>query len=98
MSLMSCMKRAILITFTLSVFATPLSAAEKEKPHWSDQQLKSWLGRKINVDYVSCSSTGCMVVRSAMLKEVKKDAIIVIVNGAPFYIPKYMLKTVELAK
>jgi hypothetical protein len=98
MSLMSCMKKAILIVGILGVFVVPLSAAEKEQPHWSDQELKRWLGRKVNVDYESCGPSGCVVVRSAMLKEVTEDTIIVIVNGSPFLIPKYMIRAVELSK
>jgi hypothetical protein len=98
MNLMSCMKKAILIVFILSVFPTPLSAAEKEKPHWSDQELKRWLGRKVNVDYEACGPAGCVVVRSALLKQVTEDAVIVIVNGSPFLIPKYMIKRLELSK
>ena len=98
MNLKSCMKKATLIFFILSVFARPLSAAEKERYPWTDQELKRWLGKKVNVDYKACDSTGCVVVRSAVLKDVTEDAIVVIVNGSPFLIPKHMLTTIELSK
>jgi hypothetical protein len=98
MSLMSCIKKAILIVSVLGVFASPLSAAEKDQPYWSNQELKRWLGKKVDVNYQACDSNGCVVVRSAMLKKVTEDAIIVFVNDAPFLIPKYMIKAVKLSK
>jgi len=56
------------------------------------------LERKVNVDYVACSPIGCVPVRSATLKEVTEQAIIVMVDGSPFLIPKYMIRKVELAE
>jgi hypothetical protein len=92
------MKRTILIVIILCLFSVPLSAAEKQRPPGFDQGLKGWLGKKVNVDYDACSPTGCVMVRNAVLTEVTRDAIIVIVNGSPFLIPKYIVTRVELSK
>ena len=55
------------------------------------------LGRKVDVDYEACTQTGCVLVRNAELKEVNDKAIIVILRGSPFLIPKYMIKRVALS-
>jgi hypothetical protein len=98
MSHLSGIKKTILIALLLSLFFSPVSAGEKKKPRQFDQPLKKWVGKRVNVDYEACDPTGCVLVRSAMLKEVTEDAIIVIVNGSPFLIPKYMVKKVELSR
>ena len=72
-----------------------LVQAEEDISH---EKWKSWIGEKVDVDYVACDSKGCLLVRSARLKEVSEKAIIVIIRGSPFYIPKYMIKRVALSK
>jgi hypothetical protein len=86
------------MVFILSLLATPLTGADKEEAYGSTEKLKPWVGRNVDVDYRGCEPTGCVLVRGAPLKEVTDEAIIVIVNGAPFFIPKYMLKAVTLSK
>lgn len=56
------------------------------------------LGKQVDVDYQACTQTGCVLVRNAELKEVNDKAIIVILRGSPFLIPKYMIKRVALSK
>lgn len=56
------------------------------------------LGKKVDVDYEACTQTGCVLVRNAELKEVNDKAIIVILRGSPFLIPKYMIKRVAPSK
>ena len=40
---------------------------------------------------------GCLLVRNARLNEVTDKAIVVIIRGSNFYIPKYMIKRVALS-
>jgi hypothetical protein len=97
MSLRSC-KTWVLVVLFLSLIATPLAGADKEEAYGSTEKLKPWVGRNVDVDYRGCEPTGCVLVRGAPLKEVTDEAITVIVNGSPFFIPKYMLKSVSLSK
>ena len=97
MSLLSCQK-SILIFLILTFLATPLAGAEKEELNGSTPEWTEWVGRKVDVDYRACEPAGCVVVRGAPLKEVTEGAIVVVVNGAPFFIPKYMIESVRLSK
>jgi hypothetical protein len=56
------------------------------------------VGKKVDVDYQACEPAGCVLVRGAPLKEVTDEAVVVVVNGSPFFIPKYMINSVHLSK
>jgi hypothetical protein len=91
-------KKSILIFLILTFLATPLAGADKNETNASTHEWGEWVGRKVDVDYQACEPTGCVLVRRAPLKEVTDKAIIVVVNGSPFFIPKYMIKSVRLSK
>jgi hypothetical protein len=90
--------KSILIFLILNFLATALSGAEKEEPDASAHEWTAWVGRKVDVDYRACEPTGCVLVRGAPLKDVTDEAITVVVNGAPFFIPKYMIESLRLSK
>ncbi len=89
--------KSILFVLILSFMVTPV-AGEDKKDHVSTHNWREWLGRKVDVDYQACDPTGCVLVRRATLKDVTDEAIVVIVNDSPFYIPKYMIEAVNLSK
>jgi hypothetical protein len=82
----------------LLLAATALAESGKEKGGISDEKLGNWIGKKVDVDYVACDHKGCLLVRNARLEEVTDKAIVVIIRGSKFYIPKYMIKRVALSK
>ena len=88
----------ILLVLFLTFWATPLGGAEKERAGASAEEWKEWVGKKVDVDYQACEPTGCVLVRGAPLKEVTDEAVVVVVNGAAFLIPTYMIKSVQLSK
>ena len=91
-------KKTILIVPILALLATALPGMEKEGPDAATHEWADWVGRKVDVDYRACEPTGCVLVRGAPLKEVTHEAITVVVNGAPFFIPKYMIESLRLSK
>ena len=97
MSLLSY-KKSILIVLTLIFLATPLAGADKDESNASTEEWREWVGKKVDVDYQACEPTGCVLVRRAALNEVTDEAVVVVVNGSPFFIPKYMIKSVHLSK
>ena len=92
------MKRSILVMLILLLAGTTFAESGKGKGHISDEKWKSWIGKKVDVDYTACDPKGCVLVRNAELKEVTDKAVVVIVRGSPFYIPKYMITRVALSK
>jgi hypothetical protein len=88
----------LLILFVLTFLATPLAGADKDEGSASPEEWGQWVGKKVDVDYRACEPTGCVLVRGAPLKEVTDEAIVVVVNGSPFLIPRYMVKSVQLSK
>ena len=97
MSLLSY-KKLILFVLTLTFLATPVAGADKDESSASTEEWREWVGKKVDVDYGACDPTGCVLVRGAPLKEVTDEAIVVVVNGSPFFIPQYMIKSVHLSK
>ena len=93
MNRFSMIKKAIPF-FLFLVFLTGWIQAEEV---FSQEGWTRLLGRKVDVDYEACTQTGCVLVRNAELKEVNDKAIIVILRGSPFLIPKYMIKRVALS-
>jgi hypothetical protein len=91
-------KWTLVIVLALVSTATPLAGAEKGKGGFSEEKLRAWLGRKVDVVYRACDPAGCVPVRRATLKEVSEEAITVIVNDSPFYIPKHMIEGVTLSE
>jgi hypothetical protein len=91
-------KKSILHLLIIAFLSTPLAGAEEGETNASVQAWKEWVGRKVDVDYQACEPAGCVLVRGAPLREVRDEAIVVFVNGAPFFIPKYMIKSVHLSK
>ncbi len=91
-------KKSTFIVLVLSFLAMPTAGADQEEGRARDKIWREWVGRKVDVDYQACEPTGCVLVRKAPLKEVTNEAIVVIVNGSPFFIPKYMIKSVTLSK
>ena len=98
MNLFSLMKKSIPIILILLLAGSAFAESGKGKGHISDEKWKNWIGKKVDVDYTACDPKGCVLVRNAELKEVNNKAIVVIVRGSPFYIPKYMIKRVALSK
>jgi hypothetical protein len=82
----------------LLVAGTAVAQSGKGKGHISDEKWKSWIGKKVDVDYTACDQQGCVLVRNAELKQVNDKAVVVIIGGSPFYIPKYMITRVALSK
>ena len=93
----SIIKRSISIVLVLGLAATVFAESGREESAVSQEHWKGWIGKKVNVDYLACDRRGCVLVRNAELKEVTDKAIVVIVRGAPFYIPRYMIKRVNLS-
>jgi hypothetical protein len=86
----------LVLIFTL--LATPIAGADKDESNASTEEWREWVGKKVDVDYRACEPAGCVLVRGAPLKEVTDEAIVVVVNGSPFFIPQYMIKSVHLSK
>ena len=90
--------KSILIFLILNFLATPLAGEERDESNASTEEWREWVGRKVDVDYQACEPAGCVLVRRAPLTEVTDEAVIVVVNGSPFFIPKYMIKSVHLSE
>jgi hypothetical protein len=82
----------------LLVAGNTFAESGKGKADISVEKWKSWIGKKVDVDYTACDQQGCVLVRNAELKQVNDKAVVVIVGGSPFYIPKYMITRVALSK
>jgi ribosome maturation factor RimP len=91
-------RKSIPVMLVLLLVGTAFADSGKGRGHISDEKWKSWIGEKVDVDYTACDHQGCVLVRNAELKEVKDKAIVVIVKGSQFYIPKYMITRVALSK
>jgi hypothetical protein len=94
----SFIKKSVPIILILLLAGTAFAESGKGKANISAEKWKSWIGKKVDVDYTACDQRGCVLVRSAELKEVTDKAIVVIMRGARFYIPKHMIKRVALSK
>jgi hypothetical protein len=90
--------KSIPIILILLLAGTGFAESGKEKADISVEKWKSWIGKKVDVDYTACDQRGCVLVRSAELKEVTDKAIVVIIRGSKFYIPKHMITRVTLSK
>ncbi len=91
-------RKWILTVLVLISIATPLAGADKGAAGFSTEKLRAWVGRRVDVDYRACDPTGCVPVKKATLKEVTEEAITVIVNDSPYYVPKYMIESVSLSE
>jgi len=88
------MKKFFLITVMFFVFMGGLHAQEQPK----GKDWGAWVGRKVNVNYDCCGLGTCKLIMNAPLKEVTDKSIVVMTNGAPFLIPRYMIKALTLSK
>ena len=91
-------RKATPIILIILLATTALAESGREKADISDEKLRNWIGKKVDVDYVACDHKGCLLVRNAELKEVDDKAIVVIIKGSRFYIPKHMITRVALSK
>jgi hypothetical protein len=98
MSLYSFNKKLVLLFLFLVIPAVAVIGLVHAEEDISHEKWKSWIGKKVDVDYTACDRQGCILVRNAELKEVNDKAVVVIVRGSPFYIPKYMITRVALSK
>lgn len=94
----SFIKKSVPIILVLLLAGTGVAESGKGKADISAEKWKSWIGKKVDVDYRACDQRGCVLVRSAELKEVTDQAIVVILRGSKFYIPKHMITRVALSK
>jgi hypothetical protein len=91
-------RKATPIILIILLATTALAESGREKADISDEKWKSWIGKKVDVDYMACDHKGCLLVRNARLNDVTDKAIVVIIRGSKFYIPKHMIKRVALSK
>ena len=98
MKIPSFIRKSISIILILLLTGTAFAQSGKGKVDISVEEWKSWIGKKVDVDYTACDQRGCVLVRNAELKQVNDKAVVVIVGGSPFYIPKYMITRVTLSK
>lgn len=91
---------SIILILLLALFLVGTAFAEsgRGKADISVEKWKSWIGKKVDVDYTACDQRGCVLVRNAELKEVTDKAIVVMMRGSRFYIPKHMITRVALSK
>jgi hypothetical protein len=94
----SFIKKLVPIILILLLAGIGFAESGKGKVDISVEKWKSWIGKKVDVDYTACDERGCVLVRSAELKEVTDRAIVVIIRGSRFYIPKHMITRVALSK
>jgi len=94
----SFIRKSSPVILILLLAATAIAESGKGEGNIGDERWKSWIGKKVDVDYTACDQTGCVLVRDAELKEVTDKAIVVIVRGSRFYIPRHMIKRVALSK
>jgi hypothetical protein len=98
MRLYSFIKKSVPFFVCLMISAISFVGLGQAEEDISHEKWKSWIGEKVDVDYVACDSKGCLLVRSAELKQVNDKAVVVIIGGSPFYIPKYLIKRMALSK
>ena len=98
MNIPSFIRKSIPLILILLLAGTAFGESDKGKAHISVEKWKSWIGKKVDVDYTACDQRGCVLVRNAELKQVNEKAVVVIVGGSPFYIPKYMITRIALSK
>ena len=91
-------KKSLPFFLFLTIHAIALIGLVYAEEDISHEKWKRWIGQKVDVDYTACDRQGCVLVRNAQLKEVNDKAVVVIVKGSPFYIPKYMITRVALSK
>ena len=94
----SFIRKSILLILILLFVGTAFAESSKGRGHISDEKWKSWIGERVDVDYTACDQRGCVLVRNAELKEVTDKAIVVLIRGSRFYIPKHMITRVALSK
>jgi hypothetical protein len=94
MTLIPLIKKSILFLCVFSMLTGVGRADENKSPdHW-----KEWIGRKVNVNYDCCGLGACKLIIGAKLTTVAEKSVTVITNGAPFLIPRYMIKSMQLSK
>ena len=98
MKIPSFIRKSIPVIFILLLAPTALAESVKGEGNIGDERWKSWIGKKVDVDYTACDQQGCVPVRNAELKEVTEKAIVVIIRGSRFYIPKHMITRVALSR
>ena len=91
-------KKSLPFFLFLVIPAIALMGLVQAEEDISHETWINWIGQKVDVDYKACDRRGCVLVRNAELKEVTDKAVVVIVRGSPFYIPKYMITRVALSK
>lgn len=91
-------RKSIPVMLILLAVGTAFAESGKGNADISVKKWKSWIGKKVDVDYTACDQKGCVLVRNAELKQVNDKAVVVIVGGSPFYIPRYMITRVALSK
>jgi hypothetical protein len=89
---------SIPIILVLLLTGSAFAESGNGKADISVEKWISWIGKKVDVDYTACDQRGCVLVRNAELKEVTDKAIVVLLRGSRFYIPKHMIKRVALSK
>ena len=97
MKLLSSMKKYALLILILLLAGTAFGGSGKGAGI-SHETLKTWVGKKVNVNYACCGESACVLIRHAELKEVSEKAIVVITKGSPFLIPKYLIKSIGLSE
>jgi hypothetical protein len=92
------MKKSITVMLVFLLMGAAFAESGKGKAEISVEKWKPWIGKRVDVDYTACDQRGCVLVRNAELREVTDKAIVVILRGSRFYIPKHMIKRVALSK
>ena len=98
MKIPSFIRKSSPLILVLLLAVTALAESGKGEGNIGDEKWKSWIGKKVDVDYTACDQQGCVLVRNAELKEVTDKAVVVIIRESRFYIPKYMIKRVAPSK
>ena len=94
----SFIRKSIPVILILLLACIAFAESGKGKADISAEKWKSWIGKKVDIDYTACDQRGCVLVRNAELKEVTDKAVVVIMKGSRFYIPKHMITRVALSK
>lgn len=98
MSLYFFIKKCVPFFVFLMIPAIAVTGLVQAEEDISPEKWKNWIGKKVDVDYTACDQQGCVLVRNAELKQVNDKAVVVILGGSPFYIPKYMITRVALSE
>lgn len=70
----------------------------KEQGDSNPGKWEKWIGKKVNVRYACCGLETCRLIQSAKLKDVTDKGIFIIINGSQHFIPKHMIKSMEIAR